>query len=139
MGVIGPIAQSVEEICSMSLCRKPIPRAQPPHLVDPEGRRPKNYVITIETLRKKREAVLQIANRYGATDIRIFRSLARGDTTEHSDLDLIVRFEPGLSLFDHGGLIMDLQDLLGVRVDVISEAGMSDRFREHVAAEAIPL
>jgi hypothetical protein len=96
-------------------------------------------MITIDTLREKRDAVLQIARRYGASDIRIFGSLARGDTTEDSDVDLIVRFEPGRSLFDHGGLIMELQDLLGVRVDVISEGGMSNRFRTHVTMEAVQL
>jgi uncharacterized protein len=65
--------------------------------------------------------------------------MARGDATEASDLDLIVRFEPGRSLFDYGGLIMDLQDLLGMKVDVVSEGGMRDRFRHHVMKEAIPL
>jgi len=65
--------------------------------------------------------------------------VARGDTVGSSDLDLIVRFEPNRSLFDHGGLIMDLQDLLGIKVDVISEGGMRQRFRHHVMKEATPL
>jgi len=95
--------------------------------------------ITRQILQQKREAILEIARRYGASDIRIFGSIARGDATEASDLDLIVRFEPGRSLFDHGGLLMDLQDLLGVKVDVISEHGMRERFRNHVMKEAIPL
>ena len=51
----------------------------------------------------------------------IFGSVARGDAGEQSDLDLIVRFEPGRSLLDHGGLVMDLRELLGRRVDVIDE------------------
>jgi len=96
-------------------------------------------MITLETLREKREAILQIARRYGAHDIRVFGSVARGDAGESSDVDLIVRFDPGRSLFDHGGLVMDLQELLGVKVDVISEAGMRERFRKHVMKEAIPL
>jgi len=95
--------------------------------------------ITRQVLQQKREAILEIARRYGASDIRIFGSVARGDNTEASDVDLIVRFEPGRSLFDHGGLLMDLQDLLGVKVDVISEHGMRERFRNHVMKEAIPL
>ena len=95
--------------------------------------------ITRQVLQQKREAILEIARRYGASDIRIFGSVARGDNTEASDVDLIVRFEPGRSLFDHGGLLMDLQDLLGVKVDVISEDGMRERFRNHVMKEAIPL
>jgi hypothetical protein len=96
-------------------------------------------MITRETLRQKREEILAIGCRYGAHDIRIFGSVARGDAGESSDLDLIVRFDPDRSLFDHGGLLMDLQELLGVKVDVISEAGMRERFRDHVLKEAIPL
>lgn len=69
----------------------------------------------------------------------MFGSVARGDETESSDLDLIVRFEPDRSLFDHGSLLMDLQDLLGVKVDVVSEGGMRERFRNHVLREAVPL
>ncbi len=96
-------------------------------------------MITRETLRQKRKAILKIAEKWGADDIRIFGSVARGDTGESSDVDFIVRFQPDRSLLDHGGLLMELQDLLGVRVDVISEAGMRDRFRKHVLKEAIPL
>lgn len=92
-----------------------------------------------ETVRQHREEILSIARKRGAHDLRIFGSVARGDATEASDLDLIVRFDLDRSLLDHGGLIADLQDLLGVKVDVISERGMRDRFRDHVLLEAIPL
>lgn len=96
-------------------------------------------MITQQILRQKRNAILQIAARYGAHPVRIFGSVARGDATESSDLDLIVRFDPGRSLLDHGGLIMELRELLGVKVDVIDEEAMRDRFRNHVMKEAIPL
>ncbi len=96
-------------------------------------------MITSETIRQKRDEILEIASWYGARDVRIVGSVARGDVTEESDLDLIVRFEPGRSLFDHGGLIVDLEELLGVKVDVISERGMRDRFRDRVLKEAVPL
>jgi len=96
-------------------------------------------VITRRELLNRREAILAIARRHGAHDVRIFGSVARGDTIESSDLDLIVRFDPDSTLFDHGELIMDLRDLLRVEVDVISEAGMRDRFRNHVMKEAVPL
>lgn len=96
-------------------------------------------MLTRETIRRRREAVLEIAARYGAHDVRVFGSVARGDTAEGSDLDLIVRFEPGRSLLDHGGLVMDLRELLGVKVDVIDEEAMRPRFRDHVLKEAIPL
>jgi len=95
--------------------------------------------MTRKELNEKREAILAIARKYGAHDVRIFGSVARGDATADSDLDLLVRFEPDRSLFDHGGLIMDLQDLLGVKVDVISEGGLRDRFRQHVMKEVVPL
>lgn len=92
-----------------------------------------------QTLQEKRGAILEIARRYGAYDVRVFGSMARGDNTEASDLDLVVRFEPGRSLLDHGGLVMDLRELLGLRVDVIDEEGMRPRFRQNVMAESKPL
>lgn len=96
-------------------------------------------MITQDDIRKRREEIIAVAQRYGASDIRIFGSVARGDADERSDLDLIVRFEPGRSLLDHGGLVMDLRELLGRRVDVIDEEAMRPRFRDHVMKEANPL
>jgi predicted nucleotidyltransferase len=96
-------------------------------------------MITQEDIRRKRDAILDIASRYGAHDVRIFGSVARGEATEDSDLDLIVRFDRGRSLLDHGGLVMDLRELLGIRVDVIDEDAMRERFRREALKEAIPL
>ncbi len=96
-------------------------------------------MLTLESIREKRDAIYEIARRHGASDIRVFGSVARGDATESSDLDLIVRFEPGRSLFDHGELLMDLREFLNLKVDVISEGGMRPRFRETVMREAVPL
>ena len=96
-------------------------------------------MISRRDIQNRRDAILAIAKRHGAHDVRIIGSVARGDVNESSDLDLIVRFDPDRTLLDHGGLIMDLQDLLSVEVDVISEAGMRDRFRRHVMKEAIAL
>ena len=96
-------------------------------------------MITRRELLDRREAILDIARRHGAHDVRVIGSVARGDANESSDLDLIVRFDPDSTLLDHGGLIMDLRDLLRVDVDVISEAGMRDRFRNRVMKDAIPL
>jgi len=96
-------------------------------------------MITQEMIRQHRNEILALAQRYGAHDVRIFGSVARGEATAASDLDLIVRFDPDRSLFDHGGLLMDLRDLLGVKVDVIDEEGMRPRFRGHVMKEAVAL
>ena len=64
---------------------------------------------------------------------------ARGEATEGSDLDLLVRFEKGRSLLDQGGMLMDLQDLLGIKVDVVSEGALHGRFGDIVLREAVPL
>jgi predicted nucleotidyltransferase len=96
-------------------------------------------VLTRQSIHNRRDAIIEIARRHGAFDIRLFGSIARGEATDASDLDLIVRFDAGRSLLDHGGLVMDLRELLGVRVDVIDEDGMRPRFRQHVMKEAVPL
>ncbi len=96
-------------------------------------------MVTLNEILEKRDEILEIANRYGAHDVRIFGSVACRETSERSDVDLIVRFDSDRSLLDHGGLIMDLRDLLDTKVDVISEAGMRPRFRNAVLKEAIAL
>ena len=96
-------------------------------------------MITKEDILRRRDQIVAVAKRHGASGVRLFGSVARGDATPASDVDLIVRFDPGRSLFDHGGLVMDLRDLLGANVDVIDEEGMRERFREHVLREAVSL
>jgi len=78
-----------------------------------------------------------MARQYGAHDVRVFGSVARGDSGASSDLDLIVRFEPGRSLPDYGRLVMDLRELLGMKMDVIDEDAMRPRFRRNALAEAV--
>jgi predicted nucleotidyltransferase len=87
----------------------------------------------------KREHILRIASKHGARNVRIFGSLARGDAGPDSDVDLLVDLDPGRSLLDLGGLLMDLQDLLGCPVDVVTEAGLRPRIRQIVLEEAVPL
>ena len=72
-----------------------------------------------ELLQEKREDILRTAARRGAFNVRVFGSVARGEADEKSDIDLLVDLEPGRSLFDLGGLLMDLQDLLGHKADVL--------------------
>ena len=77
--------------------------------------------------------------RYGAHNVRVFGSVARGEADEQSDIDLMVDFEPGRSLLDHAGLWLELQDLLGGKVDVVSSRGIKARIRERVLQEAVSL
>jgi hypothetical protein len=92
-----------------------------------------------EVLKDKREDILRIAARHGARNVRIFGSVARGEADDQSDIDILVEMEPGRSLFDLGGLLMDLQDLLGRKVDVVTEKGLRERVRERALKEAVPL
>ncbi len=90
-------------------------------------------------LKQKREQVLETAAHYGAYNVRVFGSVARGEADEASDIDLLVNLEAGRSLMDLGGLLYDLQILLGTNVDVVTEKGLRTRIREQVLREAIPL
>lgn len=96
--------------------------------------------MSIEALLKeKREEILRTAARHGARNVRVFVSVARGEADPESDLDLLVEMELGRSLLDMGGLLMDLQDLLGCRVDVVTEKGLRERIRARVLKEAVDL
>ena len=92
-----------------------------------------------EVVGSKRDDVLALARKHGATNVRIFGSLARGEADEASDIDVLVDLEPGRSLFDLGGLLIELQELLGRRVDVVTEKGLKQRIRERVLKESVPL
>lgn len=96
-------------------------------------------MLTKEELRGRRDEITRLAAQYGAHDVRIFGSVARGDATEESDVDFLVRLDPDRSLLDLGGLLMDLRDLLGAKVDLIAEGSLHGRFGEIVAREAVPL
>lgn len=92
-----------------------------------------------ELLRAKREEILQVAARHGAHHVRIFGSVARGEADAESDVDFLVDMEAGRSLFDLGGLLADLRQLLGVDVDVVTEKGLRARIRDRVLKEAVAL
>lgn len=92
-----------------------------------------------ELLQAKREDILRTAAKYGAYNVRVFGSVARGEADEQSDVDLLVNMEKGCSLLDLGGLLMDLEDLLGCKVDVVTEKGLRERIRERVLKEAVVL
>ncbi len=90
-------------------------------------------------LQSRREEILGLAERHGAHNVRVFGSVARGAARPDSDVDILVDMEPGRSLFDLGGLLFDLQTLLGVDVDIVTEKGLRQRIRAQVLQEAVPL
>ncbi len=92
-----------------------------------------------DLLRSKRTEILQIAERHGAINIRIFGSVARGEDNESSDIDFLVEMEPGRSLMDHAALLLELQDSLGHKVDVISDRGIKPRIRDIILKESVSL
>jgi len=92
-----------------------------------------------ELLREKRTEILNLCARYGAKNVHIFGSVARGEADQGSDLDLLVELEPGRTLFDLGGLQYDMEQLLGCRVDVVTPNSLKRRIRDRVLQEAKPL
>ncbi len=87
----------------------------------------------------KRTEILEICRRNGASNVRIFGSVARGEAGASSDLDFLVDLEPNRSLLDHIGLQQELEDLLGVEVDVVTRRGLHPLIRDNVLAEAVPV
>lgn len=95
--------------------------------------------MSLAELQAKREEILCLARKYGAFNVRVFGSIARGNADAQSDIDLLVDMEPGRSLFDLGGLLTDLQTALGCSVDLVTEKGLRGRIRERVLQEAVAL
>jgi predicted nucleotidyltransferase len=95
--------------------------------------------MTINEILAKREEIVRIAAKHGAYNVRIFGSTARGEADAESDIDILVDLEPSRSLLDHAALLLDLQQLLGCEVDVVTTRGLRERIRERVLQEAIPL
>ncbi len=96
-------------------------------------------VPALSELRARREEIIRVAEARGAHRVRVFGSVARGDSSVGSDVDFLVQLDEQRGLFDLGGLLMDLQDLLGCDVDVTTEAGLRPRVAERVLADAVDL
>lgn len=94
---------------------------------------------TQRLIEEHREEIRRIAASHGARNVRLFGSVARGEDASSSDIDLLVDLEPGRGLLDLGGLLMDLQDFLKMRVDVATPSLLKARIRERVLREAVAL
>lgn len=92
-----------------------------------------------EILAGKRDDILRIAARHGVTDIRVFGSVARGEAGPQSDVDFLIEVGPETPAWFPGGLIADLEDLLGRRVDVAAPSWLHEIIKDDVLAEAVPL
>ncbi len=92
-----------------------------------------------ELVGSKRDLILAIAARYGARNVRVFGSVARGQADSASDIDFLVDMTAGRSLLDLGGIQSELETALGRPVDVVTEKGLKARIRERVLSEAIPV
>ena len=92
-----------------------------------------------EIIDNKKQQILAIAHKHGASHVRIFGSVVQGQADENSDVDFLVDLEVGRSLFDLGGLLYDLQELLGRKVDVVTEKSLHWYIRDKVLKEARPL
>ena len=93
----------------------------------------------IQQLRERRDAILRIADRHGARNLRLFGSAARGEEGPESDLDFLVDFAPDRSLVDHVALKQELEDLLGREVDVVSERALHPLMKDEICREAVVL
>jgi predicted nucleotidyltransferase len=87
----------------------------------------------------RRDEILRLCARHGARNVRVFGSFVRGEAGDQSDIDFLVDFEPGRSLLDQAGLILDLEELLARKVDVATEGGLYWLLRRRILREARPL
>jgi len=92
-----------------------------------------------ELLKEKREEIIRIAAQHGAYNVRVFGSVARGEASAESDIDFLIDVGVNHSRWFPGGLLADLEDLLGCKVDIVTENGLHRLIRERVLKEAVPL
>ncbi|MTF37718.1 nucleotidyltransferase family protein [Cyanobacterium aponinum UTEX 3222] len=91
-------------------------------------------------LKEKRAEIIAIAAKHGAFNVRVFGSVATGKERDNSDIDFLIDYNPEkITSWFPGGLLMDLQDLLGCKVDIVTEDGISHLIRERILKEAKPL
>lgn len=116
------------------------PRLRPTMVVVTTGQAADAGLVapTVALLRARRDEIVRAAAAHGASNVRVFGSVARGSAGPGSDIDLLVDFEPGRTLLNQVGLWRDLEALLGRSVDVVSAAGLTDR-DDDIRADALAL
>jgi predicted nucleotidyltransferase len=92
-----------------------------------------------EFIAAKRDEILRIAAKYGVSELRLIGSVARGEARPDSNIDLLVKWPPETSLLDHAGMMLELEELLGRKVDIASDGWLKPGVRETVYREAVPL
>lgn len=95
--------------------------------------------MTLDSIRRIRPEILDLAARHGARNVRVFGSVVRGDDHAGSDIDILVDVEPGRTLLDVIALEQDLGSLLGRRIEVLTDAGLSPYLQQRILAEATVL
>jgi uncharacterized protein len=93
----------------------------------------------LQIIQQKRKEIMTVALAHGLVNVRVFGSVARGEDTAQSDIDFLVDLEKGRTLLDLGGALVQLQDLLGRKVDIVTERGLHWYLREEILKEARPL
>lgn len=93
----------------------------------------------LELLRQRRNEILKLASQHGASNVRVFGSAARGEANAGSDIDFLVELEPDRTLFDLGALLMDLQDLLGRKIDIVTDDSIYWLLKRKIMKEAVSL
>ena len=92
-----------------------------------------------ELIKQKRKEILQIADKYGAYNVRIFGSVARGQDNKDSDIDFLVDLKNDRSLWDLGGLWTELNELLKIRIEVFTASTLKEKIRQNALSEAIKI
>ncbi|MGL5510852.1 MAG: nucleotidyltransferase family protein [Microcoleaceae cyanobacterium] len=98
-----------------------------------------NFVSKKILLENKRQEILEITNRYGASNVRVFGSVARGEDTTQSDIDFLIELKPDCSLLEQIGLMQSLEDLLECKIDLVEPDTLHPLIKEQILQEAIPL
>jgi len=97
-------------------------------------------MVTLDELRREKKAeILRLATVHGCRNVRVFGSVATGESRPGSDVDFLVDLDSGHGLLDLGGLLSELHDLLGVEVDLVESSSIHPYIRDRVIAEAVPL